>query len=169
MVDKILLLPSKARKIGLFDFKETYRISLEWLMDEGYMVTETLYKEDVKPDGSKEVDVLWEATKTISDYFKFLITIRFHPVPMTTIETEIDGVKQKVNKGDFTIEYKCFLIRDPSGQWGDNSFIKTLKRYYDSFMVKERQEAYEAKLIGEFNDHIEYVKSFLAVVGDKRV
>jgi hypothetical protein len=166
MAEKIKLVKSKVRHVGTFDFKETYRVLFEWLIQERYAVDETSYKEVVGPAG-KEVDIFWEATKVVSDYFKFSIGIRFHPLAMTSVEVEIDGVKQKMNKGDFTIETECALIHDQANKWADNNFTKSLRNMYEKFLIKERVEKYEGALIGEFNAMEEFIKSFLVLTGKK--
>lgn len=168
MVDKIAQFKSKARHVGTFDFKETYRITYEWLVDQGYDIHELYYKEVVGSGGAKEVDIRWIATKPISDYFRFSIAIWFHPLAMTSVEVEIDGVKQKINKGDFTIEINSALEKDYADEWGQNNFLKSLKKIYNMHLVKERTEQYEGQLIAELDALIEYIKSFWSLTG-KRV
>jgi hypothetical protein len=165
MVEKDALFKSKARHVGIFDFKETYRVLFEWLYNEGYDVNEILYKEVVQQGGTKEVDVFWEATKKISDYFKFFIKVRFHPVQMTSVEVEIEGVKQKMNKGDFTIEFECVLLKDYDSKWETSSFIRSLRRNYDKYLQRGRIEQHEGRLIEEMQNLVEYAKAFLALTG----
>jgi hypothetical protein len=167
MAEKELLYKSKARHIGLFDFKETYRVLYEWLVHEGYEVDETAYKEIIGAGGAKEVDIFWEASRELSSYFKSLITVRFHPIGMTAVEVKIDNVDQKMNKGDLTIEFSCSLIRDYKNRFESNNFSAMLRRFYDKYLVKERTEQHQSKVISEMEALVEYVKSFLALTGTK--
>jgi hypothetical protein len=167
MVEKDPLFKSKVRHVGTFDFKETYRILYEWFIDNGYEINETMYKEIIGSGGAKEVSVFWDAKKTISDYFQFFISVWFHPLNMTSIEVEIDGVKQKQNKGDFTIEISCALIKDYKNKWNKNNFYRFLKSSYDRYIIPARTEQYEGMLIGEMDELTAQAKVFLALTGKR--
>lgn len=166
MAEKNKVRGSKVRHVGTFDFKETYRVLFEWLLEKGYSVNETIYKEIVQANG-KEVDIWWDATKRVSDYVEFLITTRLHPLAMVKTEVEIGGVKQKIDQGDFTIEYTANLVKDPKTIWDTDNFTKNLRRWYDIYLVRERMEKYEVKLVEEYQEFLEYAKSFLLLTGKK--
>ncbi len=163
MVEKNAVINGKVRHVGTFDFKETYRVLFEWLVEKGYDVNELYYKEIAQANGLKEVDILWEARRYISSYFQFLITVRLHPLAMTKIDTEIDGVKQKIDKGDFTVEYSCSLVKDWQSTWEESNFSKNLRRWYNKYLVRESSEQQEIKLVIEYNELLDYNKSFWAL------
>jgi len=165
MAEEKTVAKGKVRHVGTFDFKDTYRVTYEWLMQEGYEVNETSYREVIGANGMKEVEVIWKAYKSVSDYFKFYIDIKFHPLAMTGVEVEIDGIKQKMNKGDLTIELKGVLIKDAANKWTNNNFSKSLRTMYDKYLIPERIEQHEAKLISEYNALDEFLKSHLALTG----
>jgi hypothetical protein len=167
MVENNSVINGKVRHVGTFDFKETYRILFEWLVENGYDVNETMYKEIAQPNGLKEVDVFWTATKNVSNYFQFMITVRLHPLAMSKIDVEIDGVKQKIDKGDFTIEYACILVKDYRSTWEESDFSKNLRRWYNKYLVRERTEQHEIKMIMEYTELLELNKSFWALTGMK--
>jgi hypothetical protein len=163
MAEKESVYNLKIRHVGMFDFKETYRVMFEWLLHEGYDVFEKEYKEIIGQNGAKEVDVFWDATKKVSDYFKFWINVRFHPLAMTSVEVDVDGVKQKMNKGDFTIEFKSALLKDTENKWAGNDFLRFLRKNYDKYLIRERTEKSQIKLIAELESFVEYAKDFLAL------
>jgi len=167
MVEKIFQSALKAKRVGIFNLKETYRVLYEWLLHEGYEVYEKSYIETLQTGGTKEVDINWDAIKKYSDYFEFLIAIRFNPVKMTNVEVEVDGVKQKMNQGDFAVEFKCALIKDYDDKWDSNPFSRALRRFYDNYIVRERQEAYETKLVMEMDRLLEYTKESMLLTGKK--
>lgn len=164
MVEKLTILSSKVRHVGTFDMKETYRVLFEWLVEKGYEVNENKYIEIAQAAGAKEVDIFWDAKKSVSDYFQFAIDIRFHPLAMTSVEVDVDGVKQKMNKGDFTIEYKCHLVKDYKNGWKKTSL---LRNFYDKYLVRDRIEQMKGKLISEYEELLEYTKSFLILTGKR--
>lgn len=167
MVEKDALFKSKVKHSGVFDFKETYRILFEWLIDQGYDVNEKSYKENIGAGGAKEIEIEWEAARKVSDYFRFMITAKWKILGMTSVEVEIDGVKQKMNKGQFEIEIKSILEKDYEDRWSGKPFVKFLRTMYDKYLIKERTEQYEGKLIGEMDEFVAQCKAFLNLTGKR--
>lgn len=167
MPEKEAVYKTKVRHVGMFDFKETYRVFFEWFTGEGYDVYETVYKEIIGANGMKEVDIFWDVSKSVSNYFGFFISIRLHPLAMTSVEVEIDGVKQKMNKGDYTIEIGASLLKDMTDTFSGNNFVKSLRKNYDKYLIAERIQQHKEKLIAETDAFAEYAKSYLALTGRK--
>lgn len=167
MAEKDSLVKTKVKHTGIFNFKETYRILFEWLMDENYDVNEKSYKEVIGAGGAKEIEIEWEALKKVSDYFRFQIIAKWHIIGMTSVEVEIDGIKDKMNKGQFELEVKSILIKDYESRWENRPAIKFLRTLYDRYLIRERVEQYETKLIVEMEDFVAQCKSFLALTGKR--
>jgi len=167
MVERDVLFGTKIKHNGLYDFKETYRILFEWLMDHGYDVVEKSYKEVVQGGGAKEIEVEWDALKKVSDYFRFLMSVKFHPMAMTSVEVEIDGQKKKMNKGAMDVEVKIVLLKDYEERWSGRPIWKFLRTLYDRYLIRERVEQYEGKLIQEMNEFVAQTKAFLAMTGTR--
>jgi hypothetical protein len=168
MVEKDSLFKTKIKHYDSpFDFKETYRILFEWLVDQGYDVNEKSYKEVLQAGGAKEIEVEWEATKKVSDYFKNWIKVKFHPMGLTSAEVEVDGVKQKMNKGRMDIEIECALFKDYEERWSTWPLFKFLRTFYDKYLIKERTEQYEGKCIQEMEELVAQAKSYLAMTGKR--
>jgi len=151
------LFTTKLKHTGVFDLKDAYRVAYEWLMDEGYELEETSYVEIVT--SAKEVQIFWEAKDKISDYFRFKLKIKFHMLGMTNVEIEKDGIKLKKNQGQFEFHVSGILERDWQNKWTDKSAF--LRKMYDKFLIKERIEKYEEKLIGDVDDLVAYMKAYL--------
>jgi hypothetical protein len=165
MVELDKLFATKVKHTGVFDFKETYRILYEWFIDNGYDLNEKTYKEVIGAGNAKEIEIEWDAIRKVSDYFRFQIKGAWHIIGMTSVEVEIDGVKQKMNKGQFEIEFKAILQKDYEEQWTGRPFIKFLRTIYDRYLVRERVEKYEMTLIEDLNKVVEECKAYLALTG----
>ena len=165
MPEKDIILKSKIKHNGLFDFKETYRILYEWLLDQNYDVNEKSYKEVIGAGGAKELEIEWEAMRKVTDYFRFWLKIRWHIIGMTSVEVEIDGTKQKINKGQFELEVTCLLEKDYEDRWANKPIWKFLRTFYDRYLIKERTEQFEGKIITEMDEFVSQCKSFLALSG----
>jgi len=160
------ILSEKIRHVGKFDFKGTYTALFEWLVDRGYTISEKYYKEVIGQGGAKEVDIKWIASKIVSSYFKFEITLEYKIIALVALEEEINGVKQKINKGDLSLTIKSALIKDYVGEWNSN-FLKILRRIYDKNLVSERTEKQIGELIGETEAFVAETKAFLILTGKR--
>jgi len=167
MAEKDILWGTKVKHKGIFDFKELYRILYEWFQSEDYNLGEKSYKESVGAGGSKQVEIEWEAYRNISDYFRFTIKVGWLILGMTETEVEIDGVKQKMNKGQLELSIKSVLVKDYESRWETKPFIKFLRTLYDKYLIPARIENYEGKLLGEMDELVAQVKSFLSLQGRK--
>jgi hypothetical protein len=164
---KTPFLKEKVRHVGTFDLKETYRLLFEWLISKDYTVDETNYDEIIGTGGMKEVSIRWTALRTVTAYFQYEFKIWFHPLAMTSVEVENNGVKQKLNKGDLTIEFGSSLIRDHKNQFEDDSFGKSLRNFYDQYLVRNRIEAQEGKLAADFEEMITQTKEILLLTATR--
>ncbi len=167
MVEKDPLFKTKVKHKGVFDFKGTYKMVYEWLIHEGYDINEKTYKETVGAGGAKEIEIDWTAFRKVSDYFRFVIEIKFQILGMTDVDVEIDGVKQNMNKGQFEFHVQGILEKDYEGRWENNAFFKFLRTLYDRYLIPSRLEKYEGKLIGEVDEVVAQVKAFLNLQGKR--
>ena len=78
MVELDKFLPQqKLRHVGIFDFKEVYRICYEWFINEGYDVAEKSYVEKVGQKG-KEIEIVWVAVRKVSDRITCSSILKFN-------------------------------------------------------------------------------------------
>jgi hypothetical protein len=154
----------KVKQTGIFDFKELYRYCYTWIVDEGYLLTEKTYSEKITPTG-KELEIIWEARKKISDYFRFNIKINWRILGMTSVEVEEGGKKLKMDKGQVEIKVEAVLEKDYEHRWENNSFSKFLRGVYDKYIIRGRIDQYEGKIFMETDEFLAQVKSFLAISG----
>ena len=164
MVERDIVFTGKIKQKGIFDYPEFYRFCYEWLIDKGYWLVEKVYSEKINPDG-KEVEIEWEATRKISDYFKFLLKINWRIIGMTDVEVEKNGKKIRMNKGYPEIKVAATLIKDYEHRWEGNAFLKFLRGLYDKYIIRGRIEHYEEKIYEEGDEFLAQAKAFLALEG----
>ena len=163
MVELDKFLPEqKVRHVGIFDFKEVYRICYEWFINEGYDVAEKVYLERIQQKG-KEIEINWVAVRKVSDYFRFRIESKWHILGLTDIEVEENGKKIKMNQGDLEIRFNVILEKDYKHQWENNNFFKGLRKIYDRYILKARILEYEKKLFLEMTSLANQVKAKLGL------
>ncbi len=164
MVEKDKVFSGKIRHVGIFDFKEFYRFCYMFLIDKDYLVIEKAYTEKIGDKG-KEIEIEWEATRKISDYFRFLLKINWRLIGLKDVEVQQNGNKVKMNKGDVEIRAQAILEKDYEHRWESNPFFKFLRTLYDRYLIRGRIEAYEAKIYGEVDEFLAQAKAFLALEG----
>ncbi|MBU0957781.1 MAG: hypothetical protein KKF56_03135 [Nanoarchaeota archaeon] len=162
MPEKDTLYQTKVKHSGIFDFPELYKFCFEWFNDEGYDILEKKYSEKIKGD-LKEIEVDWECFRKVSDYFKFLIKVRFYIPNMADVEAQKNGQKVSANKGSLDVKLTAVMIKDYEKRWEGNAFLKFLRGVYDRYIIRGRIEQYEAKIIGEITDLIAEIKAFLSI------
>ena len=160
MAEKDTLFDSKLKQVGLFDFKEFYSFLYDYLVGEGYNITEKVYNEKVGGD-SRDLDIEWEVFKKISDYFKFTIKIKIKTLGMKSVEAEREGKKIKINQGTIEVKFKAILEKDYESKWENSPLMKFLRGIYDKYIIRERADQYEEKLISDVNEIIAQCKAFL--------
>lgn len=165
MVEQDKLFESKIKHKGIFDFKELYNVLYTWLVDQGYDVNEKSYKENIGAGGAKEVEIKWVAYRKISDYFRFVLKVEWRIIGLSNVEVEIEGVKTPMNRGNAEIKVSSVLEKDYESRWENRPFFKFLRTLYDRYLIPGRIEQYEGKLLGEMDEFIAQIKSFLSLLG----
>lgn len=166
MAEKDKITETKVKYNGLFDFKEVYAFVYRWLTEEDYWIEEKKYIEEVAGE-AKNVEIIWEAHKKVSDYFRYDLKFKWRIIRMTTVEAERNGKKVKINKGTFEVKISAILMKDYQSTWESNPFMKFLRGIYDRFVIEGRIKQYEIKLDGDLNEISEQLKAFLALEGMK--
>jgi len=166
MAEKDIIIREKVEYTGVFDFAQSYEYAFQWLKDESYNVIEEKYNEKVTSDG-REITVEWKASKTLSDYFKSEISIKFELKRVVDVEVDVDGKKKKTNKGIYRIELKGVLIRDPKSTWESGAYYKFLRDVYNKYIIPGRVDSMEDQVRDDTINFKESIKSFLELSGKR--
>ena len=166
MAEKDTIFKGKIKQEGIFDFKGLYKIAYDLLREEGYKVDEKTYSEKITGD-SKEIEILWESKKKISDYFKYLIKMHWLILGMKKIKVKRDGKEISTNSGLLEIKFAAVLVKDYESKWEDAPIWKFLRGIYDRYIIKSRIDDYEDRIKEELEELLAQYKSFLAI-GAKR-
>ena len=143
---------------GIFDLKDLYIFFRTWLQDQRYDVAEKKYSEKIRA-GGKELEIQWDVSREISDYFKYSWTINYLVLGLT--KQEVNGMK--LDKGEVRIKIDAFLEKDYESKWQSHPFVKFLRDVYDRYVIKSRIEDYEDRLTEEVDEAITQLKTFLSL------
>jgi hypothetical protein len=166
MAEKEKILKEKLDHSGVFDYKGFYNFAHLWFKNENYGVVEEKYSEKVSSN-AKDIAIKWVATKTLSDYFKIEIEVKFDVTGLVDVEVEIDGKKKSSNKGKVVVEIKGTLIRDPESKWDESPFLRFLRDTYNKYVIPKRLEDMQFKVDGDVKTFKEELKAYLEMGGKR--
>lgn len=166
MSEKEKIFSSKVKYGEIFNFAEYYKFCYDWIVDEGFNVTEDKYVEKLKGD-AKEIDVEWTCKKKITDYFQFELKVKFKVMNMKKIELAYGGGKINTNKGTVETSITGTLIRDYDSKFETSGFLKFLRGIYEKWVIPSRIDEFEDKLADLCNNFLEQAKSYLDIEGKK--
>lgn len=164
MSEKDIIFKGKIKQTGIFSFKDFYSFIYDWLREENYDVYEKRYTEKVKGD-TKDIEITWSAEREISDYFKFVITMDWLILGMRSVEVQKDGKKVKMESAAIEIKFRAILVKDYEDRWENHPFWKFMRGLYERYIIKNRIDEYQIKLLEELEETIIQCKSFLALEG----
>jgi hypothetical protein len=164
MAEKDTITKGKIKQAGYFDFKDLYNFIYDLLSHNGYEINEKNYTEKVGGE-SKDIDIEWECFKKVSDYFKFQLKFSWKIVGMKAVEVQRGEKKIKTNQGALEIKFSAVLVKDYESRWEEAAFWKFLRGVYDRYVIRDRIEDYEERIIGDLSEVVGQVKSYLAVEG----
>ncbi|NPE26688.1 hypothetical protein HNV12_01640 [Methanococcoides sp. SA1] len=162
MAQKKLIYSETLSQVGYWKYDDVYTMLFNWIKDNGYNLSENMYKEKLS-GGGKEIIIGWEAGKKITDYFKYQLVLDWHILGMKDAEVEIDGKKTKTNKGELEIRFKANIIKDYEERWEDKPVHKFLRGVYEKYIIRTTIDEYEDDLEDQAKELISDLKAFLRI------
>ena len=167
MAEEDKIFSSKIKYNGIFSFEDIYKFSYSWLTEEtGLNVVEKKYSEKLSGD-SKNIDIDWDGSKELTDYFKFSMGVKFKIVGLKKVEINQDGVKIETNKGGIEIAVSGTLVKDYAGKFETSAFKKFLRSVYEKWVITSRISEFEDKIMGGSDEFLSQVKAYLDLEGKK--
>lgn len=161
MAEKILVVDQlKLSYQGLFDFPELYKIIDQWFKLNGYDKVERMNEEFVTPEG-KQIRLVLEPEKNISEYFRFIIQLKVIVHDLKTVEIEREGMKVKLNYGEIRMIFNSYLISDRRSYWEKKPFLWLLRILSDKYFLKRYYSQAESQLINETQQVHHEIRHFL--------
>lgn len=165
MAEKDTIFSSKIKYNGVFSFQNFYKFCYDWLSEETNLnLSENKYTEKISGD-SKNIDVEWEGTRKVTDYFKFEVKVMMKIIGLTNVEINQGGAKIKTNKGSIEVSVKGTLIRDYQGKFEKTAAQKFMRSVYERWVITARIEQFEDKLIGNCDEFLAQAKAYLDLEG----
>lgn len=145
---------------GLFDAQTLYKIIDEWFEERGYDKREALNTESVLPE-SKNIELLLEPWKKITDYAKIVIRLRIQMTNLKEVEIKKDGGKIKLNQGKVHLVFDGILETDYENKWEGKPMFYVIKVMFDKFFYKPFSSGYASWVKDDVAHLSQRIKSFL--------
>jgi hypothetical protein len=145
---------------GLFNVREIYLLIDDFLKLKGYDKFEPLNEESVYPDG-KEIHIKLEPKKWHSDYIRKVLKIDIMLHNVKEVETEIDGLKVKLNQGNIMVLFSAFLETDYEGRFEQRPFYYFMRTIFDKFIYKSYTRSFEGETVSDLNELRQKMGSYL--------
>lgn len=160
MASKSNVYKESVKKVGYWNYKDFYNFCFGWLKDNGYKVKEDDYTEK-NSDIGKEIILSWDASKKVTDYFKYTISLKWHILGMVPIEIERAGKVEKTNKGEVKIDITADVVKDYDNKWEAKPYVKIMRGFYDKYIMNTTSDLYSDRLVDDVKELINQIKSFL--------
>ena len=161
---EVIIKDTKLKYSGVFDTDRVYRKLLEWFENNEYGAApnvEKSYLERISP-GGKTIEVVLEGKKKEEGYFRFELGVKIFGKRIQDTETVIDGNKVKMHKGDVDLQFSSALVWNVSDDDKDVfPEASLMKRFYDTFLMRDKLEDAKIELYKETMGFIEEMKQFL--------
>lgn len=145
----------KIKEEGVFNFDDLYKMMFRWFTFNGYGFSEVEYRKFGQGD---HIEIIWKADKVLDHYAKIEIEINILILGLQKIEIDVEGAKQKSQKGTLEMQFNVNLI---------TNYKKNLKpwmeKLYEGMIVKSRINDYEEHVAAEAREMIGEIKSFLEI------
>lgn len=167
MAEKEEIFATKIKYVGVCSFKDFYKFCYDWLSEEvGVDLGEKKYKETIIGN-AKNIEIQWEGSKKITDYFKYIIKVEFMILGLQEVEVQKGNVKVKSNKGSMKVSIKGILVRDYNGDFSGSGFRKFLRESYDKWVIPSRIDQMEDKLASKCDEFGSQIKAYFDLEGKK--
>ena len=157
---KILIDENEVSFEGLFDLVELYALIDRFIKDKDYDKFESLSNEFVTQTG-KDIHIILVPAKWHTDYVKKHIKIEIHARDVKEVETEMDGVRVKINQGNIKILLSGILETDWEGRWQTRPMYYFIKKIFDKYIYRSQTDQFEKEIMQDVNMLKDQIEGFL--------
>lgn len=147
---------------GLFNAAELYNVISSFFFEKGYDWYEKLNQEQVTPEG-KQVHLVFEPWKNISDYYKLIIRITLNLTDIKDVEVEKEKEMLTVNQGLVRITFDGYVLSDRHGEWTSKPLYWFLSVIFEKYFFKDHLAKAETWLKNDVDDLHDKIKNYLNV------
>ncbi len=137
---------------------DLYKAVYSWFKRYHYDPVEIDHKEH-KEQGN--VRIMWEATKKMNDYVKFIMQVTLTVQGMKGVVSKES--KKRLTQCNAHFSVTGFLLKDYEDAWTKSPVMKFMRECYDAFIIGSSLTKMEKELYQEITKFLDEMKSFLNV------
>lgn len=145
---------------GLFNVNELYTVISSWFFEKGWDWYEKMNQEQVTPSG-KQIRIIFEPWKSITDYYKIAVRIKFNLIDVKEMEVEHEGETLHLSHGVVRIIFDGYVVSDRQDQWSKKPFYWFLSLIFDKYLFKSHFEKAETWIKSDVDDLYDKIKTYL--------
>lgn len=168
MVEKNRIIQKQFAYEGLFRYRELFRLLDFWLRDKFFDKKEKGTGEYRNPDGSKQIHILFEPWKKVTDYYKVSLRIELMVKNMKEVEVEIDGKKERLNHGFIECVLSGFLVLDYDNRMEKRAGLQFLRDMFQRYVYHHITKKYTEMVVDDLTDLENTLRSYLNTFTKKR-
>jgi len=148
LAEKRTIKTVKTKYSGLFKVRQLYKLIDDWCMERGYDKSEKTHSESVSESG-KDILIVMEAMKKISEYAKFVIEIELTMNGVTEVIVKRKEKSEKLNQGKVSVEMTGYYITDYENRWQNKPTYVFFRTIVEKFLFKTPLSEEKLALIDE--------------------
>lgn len=145
---------------GLFNADELYSVISGFFYDRGWDWYEKLNQVQITPSG-KQVRILLEPWKNISDYYKISAIISLNITDMKNVEVEHDNQVLQLNQGEIRMIFDAHVTSDRYGHWSKKPFLWFLSIVFEKYFFRNHYQKAENWIKSDIEDLHQQIKNYL--------
>ena len=145
---------------GLFSVADLYRLIDEYFAKLGYDKVEVKNVEVVKPEG-KFIEIRLDPYKTMTDYVKYIVSIRIICSEVREVEVKQDNRKARLNSGKVQIVLNSYLLTDHEGRWQDKPIYYIIRALMNKYFFQPITGKYKGEISQHTDQLCSNIKAFL--------
>ena len=156
--NEVFVTPKKGLRImqsSVFNFEDLYKALHGWFITNDYDFQEKKHAQKMKELG-KEIEVIWEAEREVTDYIKFKVQIIF-------FLGKVNRVSKNLERGDMVIDIIAHLKLDYREKWQSKPINNLLFKLYNNYIIRKTIKYYEEKLYKEVLEIQDLIKEQLSL------
>ncbi|MBU0470771.1 MAG: hypothetical protein KKA62_04095 [Nanoarchaeota archaeon] len=145
---------------GLFNFDEVYSVITTFFFERSWDWYERHNESAVTPKG-KQMRLIFEPWKNISDFHKLTVRIKVHVQDMKEVEIKHGNQTLRVNQGTIKIIFDGFVVSDRKSKWIDMPFKWFIMLIFDKYFFREHYKKAEDWIKSDIEDLHQQIKTYL--------
>jgi hypothetical protein len=126
---------------GVWDMQDLYEFVASFLSKNKFKFYEMRYIQKRPGPFGPETYYVWEATRNVEEYYKFVINLFLHTFDTQDVEVVMkDGSKRTFTKGRLWIQFRGKVEMDYDKRWEENAFYAHLRNFYHKYVIWKKIE-----------------------------